>query len=504
MNHPKKPFDVTASRARSRLPDYHLDAVYPVCWPIYKIRLTVTVLERRGLPTTASYILRLVDNGVCEPSQLERMLGLPKKHIAGAATDLLRADLVEQNQDLQLALTGEGKNALNSIGKIVRPRTKHIVIPFDPLTRRIPDISVEKLLDTATVDNKGLFVVQYTGAKPGQRDLRLEEVRRYKDHSSAKDDVEDDIVYMSGVVSRNARLRYRGDITVVKLSHADTDGVVFLAYRNHQYLEEETSTLQLLADKGVNLVPEEFEHDLRLRGETSSASPEENALLAEIKELDLKTEEARQSVVQAKADESLQNRDDKSIRREVIQEKLQLSEKLAERENRLDKIADGAIRLIKTEEHHDLLLRAIEQATKELTLVSAWIDPHAFDGEIRKKIASAIAKGVVVRIAWGLGVNGRRTESVRNQKKGERVLGMLKKVIPRDAAKRLVTVRTDTHEKFIICDDKFCAFGSFNWLSYRGDRDRGYRRETSMYSTRTDDIRLWRDNASSLFQTASA
>jgi len=60
--------------------------------------------------------------------------------------------------------------------------------------------------------------------------------------------------------------------------------------------------------------------------------------------------------------------------------------------------------------------------------------------------------------------------------------------------------RTETHEKFIICDNRFCVFGSFNWLSYRGERDRGYRRETSLYSERPDDLALWKANADSLFR----
>lgn len=42
-------------------------------------------------------------------------------------------------------------------------------------------------------------------------------------------------------------------------------------------------------------------------------------------------------------------------------------------------------------------------------------------------------------------------------------------------------------------------WGSFNWLSYGGQGDGGYRRETSAYSERPADVALWKANAATLF-----
>ncbi|MCY3740956.1 MAG: hypothetical protein OXH00_08040 [Candidatus Poribacteria bacterium] len=75
----------------------------------------------------------------------------------------------------------------------------------------------------------------------------------------------------------------------------------------------------------------------------------------------------------------------------------------------------------------------------------------------------------------------------------------LRKKIPAAFKGQLETMRAETHEKYVICDEIFCAWGSFNWLSYRGEVDDGYRRETSYYSERQSDIELWKDNAVSLF-----
>ena len=38
----------------------------------------------------------------------------------------------------------------------------------------------------------------------------------------------------------------------------------------------------------------------------------------------------------------------------------------------------------------------------------------------------------------------------------------------------------NTHEKVLICDDKFMVTTSFNWLSFKGDPKRGFRQETGI------------------------
>ena len=504
-NSSMKPYDITAGRAQRRFRDYQLDAIYPICWPVYRVRLTVTVLKQGRLSTTANYILRLIDNGVSEPRELERLLCLPEEYIVSAAAELLRSGLVGQSQDLRLGITDEGQNVLGKNGEIVRPQTEQMDIPFDPLTQKVPDIRVETLLNQNKVESGDLFVVQYTGPKPGPKDLRLEAIKLYKNRDASKGYTGDDIIGISDVKSRNARLQYRRDIVIVKLSRPDAGDVIFLAYRHHQYLEDETDSLQRLTERGVNLVPGEFEHGNLTGSSASPVSSEEDDLLKEIEELDLKTDKARQRDAEAETDkpaqESLQHGEPAPNTTSL--ERRQLDEQLAKRKAKLNKLTGGAIRLIRTEEHHDLLLTAIDQATEELMLVSAWVDPRAFDDEVRKMIAAAVERGVTVRVAWGLGTNGRYAESKRNLMKGEKVFEALREIIKNNARKRLIVKRTDTHEKFIICDDRFCAWGSFNWLSYRGNKDQGYRRETSTCSTRPDDIRLWKENAISLFQTAS-
>ena len=115
------------------------------------------------------------------------------------------------------------------------------------------------------------------------------------------------------------------------------------------------------------------------------------------------------------------------------------------------------------------------------------------------QVAPSDGTGVHVRIAWGLGTTGHGSEVDRKRIRGENTLAALRQGVSRTLLEQRLTVkRIETHEKFIICDDQFCSWGSFNWLSYRGDY--GYRRETSDYSERPTDIARRKAVAAELFQ----
>ena len=499
--------DITAGRVRRRFAGHQLDAIYPVCWPVYRVRLTVTVLERSELSTTAHYILKLVNLGIGEPDELGRMLGLTENYVAGAAAELLRDDLSVQGPDLHLVITQKGKQVISNNGQAMRPKTQQVEVPFDPLTRKVLDIDLGGLLNQDEVRKEELFIVNYLGDKPRLNDLRIEEIKAYNSHNTSDDRIEQEIIDVSEIRSRNARLQYRKDTVIAKLVNPNAGEVIFAAYQGHQYLDDETTMLQRLSERGVNLTPGEFEggpSQAWLNG--PSVSVEEVELLSAIEGLDAAASEAEQMIAETEAARgetgSAEERDALTQRiTEMEVEKHRLADQLANTEAELNRRTEGTLCLIKTEDHHPLLLDAIDQASEELTLVSAWIDPYAFDTEVRRKLAEAVKRGVIVRIAWGFGVGRRSADSERNLKKGEDALARLKQLVPGDAIGRLIVKRTETHEKFIICDDQFCVWGSFNWLSYRGEIDQGYRRETSTYSSRPDDIILWKENAATLFQS---
>ena len=501
---PQNELDDAATRASRRFPDHQVDVPFRVSLPVYELRLKVTEITEDDLSTPARFVLQLSNLDVTQPAQIGQFLGMPQNYVAGAAAELLGKGLVTQSPALSIGITDSGKQALRDGGRTRRPRNKHIRIPYDPLTKRVLDIEIDQLLGRDEVRKNGLFVPHTGPRRPRLSNIRIDEVRDYERFNGQRGE-KTEILDVSDI--KDVRLKYRNDVILVKLDSPNSRESLFAAYRAQQYLEDESASMQRLSDRGGDLVPEELKLEPSLIPWTQlqSASPEESMLLEEIEVLDRDVGRVERAVAEAEAvrgnTSDAEERVKFEARIETLEsEKLDLENKLGKRESELREVAQGQLRLIKTEEHRQLLLSAIENVTSELTLVSAWIDPFAFDDEICRTLAAAISRGARVRIAWGLGVRKRGPEATRNREKGNTALEKLKRLIPGNLAENLTVKLTDTHEKFIICDDQFCAWGSFNWLSYRGMRDSAYRRETSSYSERHDDIVLWKANADELFR----
>ena len=499
-----KPRDEVASamaRAKRRFPGYEVDACYPVCWPVYAVRLTLTVLAEHEISTVARYILRLVNSEPRQPAELGRLLGLPQRFVAGAAAELLGGELAAQRPDLHLEITGKGREVLANGGRSWSPQREYMQVPFDPLTRQLLDIDAKRLMYSDNIQKDGRFALP-AGDKPRLSEFHIEAIRHY---ARAEEGIKpEEITEVAEFHSRDARLRYREDVTAIRLVASGSDQPTFAAFRGREFLEEESIALQRLADSGATVVPEEYwesseESWLLSRSVTSH----EGSVLSAIRDSGLAVRAADHVIAETRASqhETDEAQEQGQLAYSLAQaqaNKAGLERLLAEKEQQLKELTGGALRLIKTEEHRPLLLEAVDSAQSELTLVSAWIGRDAFDAELQRKLVLAMQRGVQVRIAWGLGTE-RGPEAERNRARGNSVLNELDRRIPNSIKDRLIVKRSETHEKFIICDDRFCAWGSFNWLSYRGALDGGYRRETSSYSERPNDIAVWKARADSLF-----
>lgn len=492
------------ARIKREFPDHRIDTAFPICLPVYELRLKVTVLVEHKLSTAARFVLRLIDLDVSTTSDICSYLGLSETQVLNVAADLIGSGLIVQRTDLGIGTTEHGRRILCQNGRSMRPQNRHPRVPYDPLTRRIVDIEIDSLIDKTTVRKHGLYVTPTRPRRPTLNQIGLEGVRRYcSSYPQRKDDSE--ILDISAI--KDVKLRYRQDVLLFKLLRAGSTKPTFATYNSQQqYLEDESAALQRLANAGVDLVPDEFASaTISMPAMNAiSVSKEELELLTAIEEINRKVDDADAELEKARTEyETTDDQREREAFESTIREKESRStdrrHEAATHEDDLNKKTGGKICLIKTEEHRELLLRAIREATSELTLVSAWIRPKAFDTEVCMMLSEAIHRGVTVRIGWGLGTTRRGRERERNSTGGRAALAQLERIVPQKERHRLVVKRTETHEKYIICDDLFCAWGSFNWLSYRGERDEGYRRESSFYTERAEDIAMWKANAATLF-----
>ena len=506
MQQPTDDLAVAMARAKRRFPGSAVDAAYPMGWPVYTVRLALTVLAEQEIATVARYLLQLAALGAAEPSEFSRLLGLLDKFLAGAAAELLSKELVVQRPDRQLEITEPGRKALADGGRSWSPQREYLTVPFDPIARQILDLGLDGLLHPNNAGKTGLFLLPQSGDKPRLTELPLADIRNYARYETELRSSE--IVEVAEIHNRDARLSYRSDLTVVKLTAGGSSQPTFAVFQGREYLEAETVALQRLAEAGVNLTPDEYTLDAVQWSPSPGASPEEIRLMAAVREDDQAVRAVEQSIVEAEVarQDTEDNQEKQKLARQMEEleaERNDLARRLAAREEQLSAQTGGAVRILKTGEHRPLLLSAIDTAAVEITIVSAFINEEAFDREIRRKLFQALQRGVQVRIAWGLGATGRGREADRKRTRGQTALAPLAESARKaDLAHRLTVKLTETHQKFILCDDKFVAQGSFNWLSNRGEAAARYNaeQEASEYSERSDAVARWQDQAAALFR----
>ena len=497
-----------AARAGQRFPDHKVDMAYTVCLPIYELRLKATVMAEHEVSTSARFMLQLLGLNVTSPQEIGRLLGLTDAYVKSVAAELLSAELINQKTDLTLSITKQGEEILQRGGRSIRPGNRHFAIPYDPLVRRVVDIALDRLLDRDIVRKNGDYILPTSPKRPRLGALRINEVRDYHQaYGGSRGRTDNEILEVSDI--KDYKLRYRNDVVLVKLNARTSSTPIFAAYHARQYLDDVSTALQRLADRGVDLVPDELKSDeASVQTGGTFLSDEERNLLTSVQDLDRALAESDRAVFDAEellgTTQNAAERTALSERiRQLEDEKKRVQGEFSELEAQLRALTSGETRLVKTEDHRPLLFEAIKRASSELTIVSAWINPRTLDEELCGLMVAAMERGVKVRIAWGLGTtkaaHSRGSGGDRNFIKANEALSALRRKVPDALRGQLTTKRTETHEKFVICDDTFCAWGSFNWLSYRGEVDDNYRRETSYYSERPSDLELWNQNAKVLF-----
>ena len=134
-----------------------------------------------------------------------------------------------------------------------------------------------------------------------------------------------------------------------------------------------------------------------------------------------------------------------------------------------------AATFLRVYDHPVYLEEALTRARERLLIISPWITASIVNDDFRRKLAKLSQAGVQIYIGYGITDDGQRRKNPRDEV-AERDLLRLASTLENLKVKKL----GDTHAKVLAYDRKWVVVGSFNWLSYKGDRNRPYRDEQSI------------------------
>ncbi|MFC1993545.1 aminotransferase class V-fold PLP-dependent enzyme [Chloroflexota bacterium] len=169
------------------------------------------------------------------------------------------------------------------------------------------------------------------------------------------------------------------------------------------------------------------------------------------------------------------NQLDRADTRERQREQItDLKKALEESNNELRNIEEERskrkVKYLWTPEIREKLWEAIKTAQERILILSGWISSEVLNIAMLEELRKTLKRGVKIWIGYGLDGESRRGKEQRerpNWKQAEASLSQLQKEFPN----QLVYIDIGrNHEKRLICDNRFTFGGSFNLLSFSGER----------------------------------
>ncbi|MBP0026819.1 phospholipase D-like domain-containing protein [Roseofilum sp. Guam] len=469
-------------------PGFDLVSCQEVGLPVYKITVDVLTQIRKPIPPIEEFVLRSIDAGLSSEEEIAAFLGLELSTTREAMVNLRLSediDLIatDASQIQTWKLTKKGERTLKE-AKIIVPEERTFDINFDGLLR-IPRWygQLEKaLLKPKDLRYEGILEIEPSPKSPPElSDLSIKDIdqiiREILGDSKGlkyKNDNGLDVLALKAI-ERRQRFFQPSTALVYKAKDSDEIQVTFivdgLLSSKHEAAFARSNGAKKIRSQILDALQEN--EPLKLAKEILGNDFVNNHL-ENLVDLDNVAEEVALVTSQIKStQEQLDRIDDVNEKDELRQELHEKDERIAELKAQLDFVISSCpIRLLEMYDHRPLLEEALKDTQERLMIISPWIRANSVNRWFLQEFENLLKRGVQVFIGYGL---GEKDENRYSQDiKVEKALQKL--------AKRYSTCFTlkrlgDTHAKILISDTNFAVTTSFNWLSFKGERDRTFRDE---------------------------
>jgi PLD-like domain len=443
---------------------------------VFSMNLRVLSLESREIPPLDEFMLRYLQEGVTRSSELAALLGIEPRLIHTRLVELRRLELIEISKessetDVVFMLTVRGKKAATNLKESVM---QEITIPnlvFHGLLRKpvgLGDVKKHFLKPKETKDAGLAYVPAIPNRYPVPEEIDIKLLNRtVKGGRRKKNGSDRDIVVVKSVL-KNVFTLYE---PAVMLEYETLDGrrerqVAFVI--DGQLREEyETAFAHSRGSEVLSgfLSPQDEPIDERIGKQAPASVIAGLGKYDDAEILASQVAAARQEVEETKVQITGTDRPD--TRSQLQHQVQELEAKLAmlsqERDSR-------KVIYLWTAEIKQKLWEALATAKQRLLILSGWISSEVVNDEFIKALSAALSRGVKVWIGYGFDKGSKRGQDQRGMvtwKDAETALMSLQKQFPNQLMVRDVGW---SHEKRLICDDRFTFSGSFNLLSFSAER----------------------------------
>jgi len=457
-------------------PGYRLVDYYTAAFPAYVTQLQVLMQIQRPLPILEEFILKTIDAGITNISDIAGVLGIEYIAVEEGLDQLQRRDYVyflQKETSVVAMTTNRGLKALREL-YLTEPEPSSFSVCIDALTGAF--FQMQPLSQPRDIKEQEIYEIPTYISTPKIEQIDFLSLKRLVADSQkdlAQRSQKRELVDLLSIEKNWTAYRRMRVLQYVR----EIDGAVLVQVfdKGERSIDHEAALIKMESEKlrplravFKNQVPEIKQEDFSLITPTEITAARQVAVEKPKIQQEISTK--TQILEQAK---NLQSSELAQDRREATYQIEQLNEQITILETRLKEMEEraGQTEVLQMYEHRPKLIEALRIAKKQIIIVSPWLNTDAIDYELRIEIGKTLQKGVSIMIAYGFSEeNWVEKESVKRLK---------------DTAKNkkgnLKIYRVgDLHSKVLICDEEFMILTSFNWLSFAGDPTRGTRYEDGM------------------------
>lgn len=455
--------DEVAARYDTR-PGYRIVDYGKVGLPVYRVTAIGLTLQKKKVDPIEEFVLRAVALGLRDPEDVAGVLGLPQNLVDGIITSLVSDESIRMAGSLERPLcdlTEKGKLVVAEQAQ-VKPVEQTLPFHYDGFLRQPKWFGDAPLLLPRELKESDIPELRsYPDRGPELHEIDVKDVGDVLTLAAGRADEGFTLLRLSSIEKR-VRLFYEAVALAYKSDDGSTVQIAFaLDGRLSEPHERAFAEMKGLERNEIFLG---LRHAPEAKSQLLDVESRKKARTPELRRSRAKVAAARTKAALAKQAPNARNPLEQEARAEVERAENELIEVTAELEKE-------QVRPVEVYDHPKLLEEAIKTAQQRVLIISPWIRSKVVTDNFVGAVRVLCERKVAVYIGYGLGTHD--ADERPNDRRAREALHELAVRYPSCRVHRL----GDTHAKVLIKDRDFYVTSSFNWLSFRGDRNRTFREE---------------------------
>lgn len=470
---------------------FTLAKYFEAALPVYKMEVNFTLQKEKGLSVLQEFILKFVRENIDSTDNMCRFLGLNDSVVYNCIAELQTLDLLAVDiYKSKLRITSMGLSALEKAALII-PEDVSYPVYMDGLIGNI-FIDNRKFYNRKEIRNSEMVPIIAEIDTPKLSDISFENLKmaisKYsKENYYSKNILQGELLTVNKL--EKVYLEYK-KVSVLVYYNEKTDGIELRVFEKSTRRQDYETQILKMHNNNIHVLEFDKKSVIDSMNERPLLKSIPKEVITEAQEYTNKISEYNKQItviqtqlleLKEQIQDSKSEEDKQSVTQRVLLLQKQV-EKLENEKNHSDKI-------LNTYDHRPLLIKALKESKEEVVIVSPWIKCASTNGEVLNLIEKAVERNTKVIIGYGI-----------SEKKDSDEWVIQKLIGIRDTKKnghnlQLISLN-NTHEKVLISDDNFMVITSFNWLSFKGDPNRGFRQETGIYTEAKDCINDMKHNLS--------